>query len=212
MIEALSAYIRNIAIFLIFTTVAGMLMPESKYKGYVKLLLGFALIFLIISPINALMGRGALDDVMASFSHEMSKSSLQSQMTYDDSIQNELILSAYVDSLKQQIKAVVEREGKFHYVDSQISVADSEENFGDILSLSVTVTENMVLPEPTKKPFIRIEPVKIDVDNIFSTKYIPPEDRTKNEEPEEIKKLKNTFSDFYNLSHDNIHITVQKKK
>ncbi len=217
MIHDFAIYIRDLAVFLIFTTFALAVIPDSKYKSYIKLTLGFVMIFLILQPINSFLGNSnerSLNDIVDEFTTRITIDGAYTEKIQYDETQNELILETYKSSIKDQIKSLVNKSGDFSYIDSSISVCETEDNFGEILDIYIEVSDK---PEafsnitPTAKPFIRIEPVEINKKDIFSTKYDPDADKKDNGDYAELKNLKNLFSDFYNLSIDNIHITVQKK-
>jgi stage III sporulation protein AF len=50
-IDSLAYFARNIAVFIIFTSFVGMILPNGKYRAYIDLLFGLILILLIAEPI-----------------------------------------------------------------------------------------------------------------------------------------------------------------
>ncbi|MCL2350256.1 MAG: stage III sporulation protein AF, partial [Defluviitaleaceae bacterium] len=52
---ALSEYIRNLAVFLIFASFISIISPGKKYEQYINLVLGIILIFVIIAPLSGIV-------------------------------------------------------------------------------------------------------------------------------------------------------------
>ena len=49
-------WIQNIVIFLLMTAMAGQLIPDEKYKKYIRLTMGLLLIMVILRPLTRLSG------------------------------------------------------------------------------------------------------------------------------------------------------------
>lgn len=217
MIQAFSLYIKNIAVFLIFTTFANIVIPDTKYKSYINLTLGFVMIFLILSPVKAIFNNPNGEDIgsmIDNFTNRLNGNIMQDNKDFQDDTQDELILSTFAASINGQIKSIVDKDNNFTYVNSRVDADDSQEHFGEIKAIYIVVNEKNneeILPEAkaSAKPIIRIETVEINTNSVFSSKYMS--DGNKDSETSEIKSLKILLSDFYNLSYDNIYITVQKK-
>jgi len=68
--EEIGDYIRNIAMFLIFSSFVGIIMPGEKYKQYVDLALGIILILVIIAPLGNVitaLGGDVFSDISLSY-------------------------------------------------------------------------------------------------------------------------------------------------
>lgn len=205
MIQAFSAYIKDIAIFLIFINFVDIIVPQKKYKEYINLILAFILIFIVISPLNNLFGFLGKNngDLFTDATINYNKSVMQKEGVYYEEAQKDSILSQYSNELSLQLKRVAESSGQFVFVESEFSLDNTSESFGEIKSISVTVRE--MTPEPTKKPFIRIEPVKIKVN-----KQAAQDKNSANVETSHIKELKKSISDFYHILDEHIYVYVTK--
>jgi len=53
----LSEWIRQIAFLLLFASVAGLLVPTAKLKGYFRLILGLVLLLAVLSPLSRWLGQ-----------------------------------------------------------------------------------------------------------------------------------------------------------
>ena len=56
MLEAFSAYIKNIAVFTLFAAFAELLMPENNFKKYLHFVLGLLLLTAVLKPMFSLLG------------------------------------------------------------------------------------------------------------------------------------------------------------
>lgn len=54
--EIFREWIRNIVVFLLLMTMAGQLIPDEKYKKYIRLTMGMLLILVILLPLTRLTG------------------------------------------------------------------------------------------------------------------------------------------------------------
>ena len=54
--EIFREWIRNIVVFLLLMTMAGQLIPDEKYKKYIRLTMGLLLILVILLPLTRLTG------------------------------------------------------------------------------------------------------------------------------------------------------------
>ena len=56
--EEIYSWIKNLAVFYILLTTVVHLVPDKKYERYVRLFMGLLLIFMLITPVFALLGKG----------------------------------------------------------------------------------------------------------------------------------------------------------
>ena len=56
MIEAFQAYIKTITALTIFSALAGMLLPDGKYRRYAELVLGIMVLGAVLRPLLGLFG------------------------------------------------------------------------------------------------------------------------------------------------------------
>jgi len=198
--QVVSEYIRNIAVFMIFSSFITIISPGKKYEPYINLVLGIILIFLITIPlagvINAIAGGSGDFFSDASLQHE--RAIMARQIEDAGQAQIDTILETYTQSLAQQLTRIVENHGfALHNVEFDI---DSGEDFGKIQSMRITISEDDVQPR-----LIRIDPVRIAAGVNTRGEQTPSEI----EESPRIISLKNAISDFYNLSEDNIYVIEQ---
>ncbi len=198
MIQAISEYVRSIAFFLIFMSFIGIIIPSSKYKSYINILLGFILIIVVITPIaSALYSKqNPLDKFLLSVNSALSGTEEQSALNPEDYelLQQDMINSTYKAGVVTQINNLIKEEN-YAVKESQV---DFDETTGQIFNLKLVLTESKVTPTPT--PFIRIEPFKVKLS----------EEEAEKADETQVSNIKKIISDFYNMSAGNIHITIAK--
>ena len=196
MIAALGSYIRNIAVFLIFMSFAGIIVPSGKYKEYIDLFFGIVLVFILVSPLTAVFsGRIDVGLLLSSAEISLDRAAIPKEAAFYEDTQKKIILQAYRENLLVQLKMVVESDRKYEFLDGGFDIVEDDERFGELTSVYCEITA------AEKNPLIKIDPVDI---------YVKEGSLVAPAEPEELA-LKKTLSGFYNLTGDNIHITVQRK-
>jgi len=172
MLNQLSLYIKNIAVFLIFSTFIEIIMPNNRFKEYIRFVLGIILIVIMIEPINNIIADISkdLDINVMKLETELNKNIIKSENEFYTQKQNEIIKKEFKNSLENQIKAICQK----YFIVEDINIILDDSNF-EILEI-----------------------------------YIYIDNKNGIDEENNILMIKNSISDFYNLSVDNIHITVQR--
>lgn len=195
--SAISDFVRNIAVFMIFAGFVGVIVPDGKYKGYVNVVLGLILVLLLINPVAALL-RGDLSEVFADMGLRYDRSVINSYV-YDDDAQNELILETYRNNLSAQLKRLTAGFTGYEYISSDFTVGNGDD-FGEILAIKLELSKTGAPQVKTGVPLIRIEPVTITGTALPGTTPAPQT------EDDELLDMKKTISDFYNVTSSNIYI------
>ncbi|MCL2376041.1 MAG: stage III sporulation protein AF [Defluviitaleaceae bacterium] len=198
--QMISEYIRNLAVFLIFTSFINIILPSNKYEPYINLVLGIILIFVITTPLVGIITTigGGSGDFFSDAALQYDRAVMAQRIDDAGQAQIDAILATYTQSLTEQLTRIVENHGfTLHHAEFSI---DTQDSFGEILSMYVTISEDEMPPS-----FIRIDPVRIGIG--INTRG----EATQAEiaESPRIISLKNIISDFYNLSEDNIYIIKQ---
>lgn len=192
MINMISEYVRNLGIFLLFMSFVGLIAPSGKLKKYLNLVMGFVLLFLVISPIRNLTHH--FDEILNILDNEMTVPVIS--MTEEEEatqMQRELVAKTASASIQNQLyEFLSEHEVLAKSIDVEIGA--QEYNFLELLEIHIQLD-----PEKTSAGFIQIEKIR------------PFEART-DSEPEEARtlELKTLISDFYNVPLTNIYITHSK--
>ncbi len=98
-------FVMKLIYFGMLSTVVLNMMPKEVYKRYIRLVMGFLLILIIISPVTSLFG--AKEDIAWIFDNVFSKvSELEKMPDYEDTNEayQELLKSLYEDEVKEMGK------------------------------------------------------------------------------------------------------------
>ncbi|NDO45493.1 stage III sporulation protein AF [Clostridium sp. MD294] len=138
MLEAFSAYIKNIAVFTLFAAFAELLMPENNFKKYLSIVMGLLLLTAVLKPMLLIFQRGTdleLQTIQKTVSlwAESSKEVNTTQEKWND----EMILDIYKKELEQ--KWTKELQNKFHTdtISVLTELSKQPDNYGQILSVSI---------------------------------------------------------------------------
>ena len=182
-------YMRNITYYLVFAAFIGILAPSGPYKKYISLVLGVLLIGIVLRPLpNWLNGQNPIIPASGWFS-----ATLPRPMDIGD-MHHEAVRDAFHQQLHTQAAHMLANNG-FELIHSQW---ETSEDFTQIASAVLRV-QALPKPEPTPRPFIRVEPIQIRGQNIGQTSP---------EAPDEALPIKNLISNFYNIPIANIHVEV----
>ena len=195
----LRSYTLNIAVVLIFTGFLGLVLPGGKYKEYIKLVTGVLVILIIISPVAGLMNSGGYEALFKQAEAElnMNITGKERPYYYDDTMAK-TVLEVYAKDIRSQLEEKIAAHG-FTVEDASIYIEESNENFGRIIGIDLILEEGA---KEEKNNLIKVDKIKIEPISKKGTDNA-------GEDTQEIKKLKNFISDFYNLSVDNIHIKIR---
>lgn len=193
--ESLSAYVSNIIYFVIFTAFVGIIVPHPKYKKYIDLVLGLVLIIIVVEPVGELLGVQAppINQIFAGVG-PADDEDMTELGRYED-MQLEMVRKTYNQYAEKQIRALLSYETRFDIRSAEIMTSD---DLGEIIEINILLLEKKSGEKEYRQTLIRVEPVR----------RISPEAGPDESYAVEIKKMKKIISDFYNLSADNIHISM----
>ncbi len=177
-------YVKGIAVFLIFSAFAEIIVPSGNYRAYVKSVIGFLLIIIILTPIFNIFKGNILNNLFDSVEYKFDKNIMEKESEFYDDKQKEIMRDEFSKNLEKQAEKVLENL----CVVSEAKFILKRDDF------DIERAEFIVEPKEDEKNFFRIEKMKTD-------------EEKNNEFTENIKKV---ISNFYNLPFDNIHIIVRK--
>lgn len=190
------SWVKNIAFFIILVTMVMHVLPNIQYKKYVSFFTGIVMILLVISPILKILNQEvALNLSFQQFSYEQELSDLTKEIQYAEKEQKQQLLDSYTKEVEAQVEAVVESEGLFATsIAVKLYDEDTNESYGTVQSISIQAAKSR-----EENNNIEIEIGEVDL----------MEEQKETASLEEIN-LKNTLEDFYNISGDNINISIQE--
>ncbi|MCL2573191.1 MAG: stage III sporulation protein AF [Defluviitaleaceae bacterium] len=194
--QIISEYIRNLAVFLIFSSFITIISPGKKYEPYINMVLGIILIFIVVTPLAGIITAlsGGTGDFFSDAVLQHDRAVMARQIEDAGQSQIDAILENYTQALTEQLSRIISNHN-FTLQHAEFDI-DIGEDFGAILSMRITINEN----DSAGTNLIRIDPVRITP--AINARGEPT--MSEIEESPRILSLKNAISDFYNLSQDNI--------
>lgn len=192
-------YIRNIAIFLVFSSVVQMLAPHKRFRAYIELLLNLILMVIVFAPIAGILTGTDLDALLENSTYSYSKSLIANEASLYDEQQKEAVIVEYKQALTEQMKQLLAEQDGYTYAGGSFEVDSSDENFGAIKAVYLSVSQSG--EEDT--PLIRIERVEPVIPFANSA------DSGDSVNLEKYAALKEAISGYYFVPIENIYITEQ---
>lgn len=185
-------YFRSIIIFLIFMNFVSILIPNKSYKSYLDFVLGLILIGLVISPILKILKIDNIDVnnfISANMQYSGSTNEVSlAQSSYNLDTYNsteDYTIALYENQVATTISNQIEKE--FLVTPTDVYVEIDNKDLSTILEITMTIPNSSIY----------IQPVNIGSEE--NGEYV---------ENEDIKNIKNSISQAYNLSVDNININI----
>lgn len=180
-------YIREIILFIIFTSFIQVILPSTRYKSYIHLIFGMILIFIMIEPINSIYNNFKNFNISKI---DYYKKEINTLNNYNEEeyklLKNNLLEDIFKENIKFQIEKIIDCKYKIEEIDIKIQ----EGKYQNLIITNI----NLKLIDRQNKIYVRS----------FNENEIKLE-KFRNNNINDIKKL---ISDFYNLSIDNIFITI----
>ncbi len=201
MIEIIKGWIINIVTIILILSFLEILLPDSKMKKYINLILGFIVMLVILGPIiNVLNNNGELQQDVFSISGQLSKNEYAFINSNIENRQEEQLASLYKERIKQDIVYRVESRYDVKVTEVYIELEDSKkEEMGEIKKLELSVgNKNYQLDEDTI-PIVKIDVSNEDINEIDSNDVDDMSVSLK-------KKIKEDISNIYNINENNVEI------
>ncbi len=160
--EGLMNWVRQIVFFMIFMSVFYQLVPDKKYKGYLKLFASLVLILLTMNPLAELFDfQRQLDfnqDVFA-YPREVEEFRIKAEQVQGQ--QYEDVLENYQQTVEEQLERMAGRFGM--YVSGcSIELSGETESFGQVTMVRLTVSYRKTdAGSEETGSMMEIEPVRI---------------------------------------------------
>lgn len=182
-------YLQNITYFLIFVTVVGMVAPTGKYRKFVSMVMGFALLSFMLSPL-ARVANLSSSGLFAGFSALATPSNMYWQNAHTHTTFDTQLAAQFEAQLEIGLANMLAHNG-FVLHAAQVSFS---QDFTSITAVNASVS---AAGSARRVPFIRIQPIEV-TRNAHSTA----------ENCETTTTVQNLISQFYNIDSAHIHVTV----
>ncbi|MFO7818720.1 MAG: stage III sporulation protein AF [Halanaerobacter sp.] len=128
MIEQIKIWVKNIVLIILFANFIEMLLPNSKFRGYIRVVIGFFVILVMIVPLIELLNF-RLDELDLSLIQHQQGQNLEEILTAGNRLRKEEVAQrreGYKKRLKGQLEAVINLNSKLE--DPQIEVFLNKNN------------------------------------------------------------------------------------
>ena len=195
-------WIQNVVVFMLLMSLIGQLVPEEKYRKYVRLTLGLILILVLLLPVVQIFGMDAIvfENLIQSQMEAAAADARSSGKTMD---MQRLYTQTYEQMIVEEVKAYFELEAvdvRYCHIEMETNV--ESESYGKLYSMSVGVC---LKGEEVKEK----EPVKpIDIEDVSIGKTLGSE-KVQTVVPEEkFKKWKQDLTLQFDLNEDQFVLEI----
>ncbi|TCK98363.1 stage III sporulation protein AF [Natranaerovirga hydrolytica] len=198
MIQYIQDWVKNIVIYLILITIIQSLLPQGQYIKYIKVFTGLILMFIILMPIASFSGiNEQINMGILNERYRLDHNLVKKQYSELSKEQEQLIAESYTREIENQIKYLLEKDDiVVNDVGVRVDTEFQSDTFGEITQVNI----NASLRDVKESETIKINQIIISSDTSTEVKT-----------PEQIvyeKRIKNHLINFYNLSTDNINISI----
>ena len=208
MVAFISEWVVTIISLIIFTTFIEILIPNSNYKRYIDVVMGFLLVVVILTPLTKFIG-GQVDfeEGILRASNQLELSTAQNRMSNVQYDNDEAVIRLYKNEISKQLQDYIEKNTEYAVNNISIEIDDNSGSpeFGSIKNFNITLekkTENVKPVNKTVKPIQINIPVRKNNNNTVEAGSILVSNET--------DLIKENIGNLYNISKDNINIHILK--
>jgi len=208
MVAFISEWVVTIISVIIFTTFIEILIPNSNYKRYIDVVMGFLLVVVILTPLTKFIG-GQVDfeEGILKASNQLELSTAQNRMSSVQYDNDEAVIRLYKNEIGKQLQDYIEQNTEYAVNNVAIEIDDnsSSPEFGSIKNFDIILeekTENVKPINKTVKPIQINIPVRKNNNNTVEVGSILVNNET--------DLIKENIGNLYNISKDNINIHILK--
>lgn len=188
--DTIISWVKNLIFIILFTALLEMFLPENKMGKYVRIVMGFFIISILLSPILVIFQQDYtnIQDLIPENLLNDHWSEIEARgRELEES--NQLILTDYYqDRIKERVREIVNLYFGSYQQDIELTFTDNYQ----VDSLKVFLTENVIRS-------VEIEPVKIRGEE-------KEEERISGEENLNKERLKYNLSQVFQIAEDKIEI------
>ena len=155
--DGILQWVKNIAFFLILSGLVYQILPDSRFKKYVRFFMGLVLTLMVLSPLLNLWNlENVLVQAVETFSLDRSRLELQAELENGVGEQEAGIQREYQGMILEKVTGIVAEKGYFvQDFSAELNLDPESEDVGKILMMEV------ILSPEDQDTVIWIEPVVI---------------------------------------------------
>ena len=156
-VNFISSWLKDIVVLFILISIAELVMPKGNMKRYIDLIIGFLIIFTIITPFAKIIKKDfSFDETV--FNYSNSSNFIERDDERFQIEQEKQIERLYKEKIKNEIIKLVEEESLYTVHDVLVGLMEEEDLYGEILYLEIILIEK---DEVIKENKVAIEKVEI---------------------------------------------------
>ncbi|MGL4737715.1 MAG: stage III sporulation protein AF [Cellulosilyticaceae bacterium] len=193
----MNGYLQLLIWTMLFVVLIEMFFPSNDLKKYLKLVLGFIVVYTIISPVikvvTEVRDKDTFESYVMYYQEQLGTKPAYSEFEAEQSRQQESLRDVYEKQITEQVELMLEKTFPITVCNVRIEMSD------DNMDFSVKEVDLVIQTKETKGEAVSVPRIKIgEKDESFTLNDQHVKD--------EIKKY---LKEVYNWDKDNIYITVQ---
>lgn len=132
-------WVQNIVVFLLLMTMAGQLIPDEKYKKYIRLTMGLLLIMVILIPIGRLTGldKQVYENYIQENLNMAAADAQAGNIIFDE---DTLFIGSYRQTVAKEVEAYFKEESMImKYCELEMDENSSSNTYGQIHAMRIGV-------------------------------------------------------------------------
>lgn len=189
-------YLQMLIWTMLFVVIVEMVFPSSDIKKYLKLVLGFIVLYIIASPIvdvitkSQLVPGDSVEDYVKYYQSSLGQEVIYSDFEEEKESQLNGMVAIYTSQIEEQVKQLVESEVDIEVTEVSAQTILQDQQFG------VETLEIVVARKEAEEAMFAIEIGDKSESIALSDANLE-------------KEIKNCINNFYNWDNTNIYIIVQ---
>lgn len=199
--SAISGWMYNIILFLLFSSLLLQLVAEKRYEKYVRFFSGIIIMLLVISPVLNWIGSENIMNFNYLEECFSQAAILASQETENiNSLKEETVSKRYSMQIQLSLERIISAKG-YELVDAEIDLEDNSDssNYYYPKFISARISTGLHNEKST------VEPVSIDISNSKNDNVL---DEGNIKYDEEIFNLKSEIAEFFSMEEEAVILEI----
>jgi len=205
--DFLKEMVRNLAAIIILTSFLEMVLPNTKMKGYTRLILGLFVIVIVLNPVLNFLDSGTEYSLQAwsypSKNHELNAILEDAQEIAAQSQRS--VFNEYRSKVEQQIAALVRLSPEVSHADVEITIGEGSSPAGEGRIEGVKITAHVKDQDTAGKGEGKHE----DSSSIGLDSRNDPHKNLQQGREELRERIRSIVGDFYGLKPDQVEVQLE---